>query len=96
MKQGDVPGAVAKYSEALEADAQHHAVAANRAMARHAWVTWRALFDADACCQHADVASDVSKRVKALFRRGDAREKLARPRPRPRPRSWNWRRLCKI
>ena len=78
MKQGDVPGAVAKYSEALEADAQHYASRANRAMARlRLGDVEGAFLDADACCQHADVASDVSKRVKALFRRGDARERLA-------------------
>ena len=78
MKKGDVPGAVAKYSEALEADAQHYASRANRAMARlRLGDVEGAFLDADACCQHADVASDVSKRVKALFRRGDARERLA-------------------
>ena len=78
MKQGDVSGAVAKYSEALEADAQHYASRANRAMARlRLGDVEGAFLDADACCQHADVASDVSKRVKALFRRGDARERLA-------------------
>ena len=78
MKKGDGPGAVAKYSEALEADAQHYASRANRAMARlRLGDVEGAFLDADACCQHADVASDVSKRVKALFRRGDARERLA-------------------
>merc|ERR1739843_26834 len=78
MKKGDVSGAVAKYSEALEADAQHYASRANRAMARlRLGDVEGAFLDADACCQHADVASDVSKRVKALFRRGDARERLA-------------------
>merc|ERR1719321_813813 len=78
MKKGDVSGAVAKYSEALEADAQHYASRANRAMARlRLGDVEGAFLDADACCQHADVATDVSKRVKALFRRGDARERLA-------------------
>ena len=78
MKQGDVSGAVAKYSAALEADAQHYASRANRAMARlRLGDVEGAFLDADACCQHADVATDVSKRVKALFRRGDARERLA-------------------
>mmetsp|Transcript_2864 Transcript_2864/g.6570 ORF Transcript_2864/g.6570 Transcript_2864/m.6570 type:complete len:366 (-) Transcript_2864:829-1926(-) len=78
MKKGDVSGAVAKYSEALEADAQHYASRANRAMARlRLGDVEGAFLDADACCQHPDVASDVSKRVKALFRRGDARERLA-------------------
>ena len=78
MKRGDVSGAVAKYSEALEADAQHYASRANRAMARlRLGDVEGAFLDADACCQHADVATDVSKRVKALFRRGDARERLA-------------------
>ena len=78
MKRGDVNGAVAKYSEALEADAQHYASRANRAMARlRLGDVEGAFLDADACCQHADVATDVSKRVKAVFRRGDARERLA-------------------
>ena len=78
MKQGDVSGAITKYSEALEADAQHYASRANRAMARlRLGDVEGAFLDADACCQHADVATDVSKRVKALFRRGDARERLA-------------------
>jgi tetratricopeptide (TPR) repeat protein len=78
MKKGDVSGAVAKYSAALEADAQHYASRANRAMARlRLGDVEGAFLDADACCQHADVATDVSKRVKALFRRGDARERLA-------------------
>ena len=78
MKKGDVSGAITKYSEALDADAQHYASRANRAMARlRLGDVEGAFLDADACCQHADVASDVSKRVKALFRRGDARERLA-------------------
>lgn len=78
MQAGDVKGAVAKYSEALAADAQHYASRANRAMARlRSGDVEGAFLDADACCRHPDVLKDTSKRVKALFRRGDARERLA-------------------
>ena len=76
MGAGDFAGAVAKYGAALDADAGHYASRANRSLARlklgdHAG----AAADCDACLGHAD-AADMSKRVKALFRRAEAREGL--------------------
>ncbi|KAK7232631.1 protein O-mannosyl-transferase [Aureococcus anophagefferens] len=76
MGAGDFAGAVAKYGAALDADAGHYASRANRSLARlklgdHAG----AAADCDACLSHAD-AADAAKRVKALFRRAEAREGL--------------------
>ncbi|KAH8098966.1 hypothetical protein JL720_1939 [Aureococcus anophagefferens] len=76
MGAGDFAGAVAKYGAALDADAGHYASRANRSLARlklgdHAG----AAADCDACLSHAESA-DAAKRVKALFRRAEAREGL--------------------
>jgi len=77
MSAGDAAGAVAKYDAALAADASHYASRANRAFARLKTGDLEGcVADATTCLDHAD-AKDPAKRVKALFRRGDARERLA-------------------
>ncbi|KAH8069829.1 hypothetical protein JL721_5723 [Aureococcus anophagefferens] len=73
--RGDFAGAVAKYGAALDADAGHYASRANRSSRGSSSATTPAPRRLRRCLSHAESA-DAAKRVKALFRRAEAREGL--------------------
>ena len=96
MKKGDVSGAVAKYSEALEADAQH-ASRANRAMARLRLGDVEGAFWMRTPAASMPTLRQMSRSASKLCLGAATRASGWRHHQvRPRPRSSSSRRLCKI